>query len=159
MRGGAAPGRWRAWLPVAIVAALIGGAIGAGVTAIANNDHSGGNGALTIHESNAAPGAAVLSGSVTIPQLVNRVIPAVVSIDVKSGGSEDEGTGMIITSDGEVITNNHVIELYSPGRQHRLHHGHRVRADQGAARRRSSATTSRRTWPCSRSTMRRDCPP
>ena len=113
--GGGAPGRWRAWLPVAIVAALIGGAIGAGVTAIANNDHSGGNGALTIHESNAAPGAAVLSGSVTIPQLVNRVIPAVVSIDVKSGGSEDEGTGMIITSDGEVITNNHVIELYSQG--------------------------------------------
>ena len=113
--GRRAPGRWRAWLPVAIVAALIGGAIGAGVTAIANNDHSGGNGALTIHESNAAPGAAVLSGSVTIPQLVNRVIPAVVSIDVKSGGNEDEGTGMIITSDGEVITNNHVIELYSQG--------------------------------------------
>ena len=113
--GRRAPGRWRAWLPVAIVAALIGGAIGAGVTAIANNDHSGGNGALTIHESNAAPGAAVLSGSVTIPQLVNRVIPAVVSIDVKSGGNEDEGTGMIITSGGEVITNNHVIELYSQG--------------------------------------------
>ncbi len=113
--GGGAPGRWRAWLPVAIVAALIGGAIGAGVTAIANNDHSGGSGALTIHESNAAPGAAVLSGSVTIPELVSRVIPAVVSIDVKSGGSEDEGTGMIITSDGEVITNNHVIELYSQG--------------------------------------------
>ena len=97
------------------MAALIGGAIGAGVTAIANNDHSGGNGALTIHESNAAPGAAVLSGSVTIPELVNRVIPAVVSIDVKSGGNEDEGTGMIITSGGEVITNNHVIELYSQG--------------------------------------------
>jgi S1-C subfamily serine protease len=113
--GAGAPGRWRAWLPVAVVAALIGGAIGAGVTAIA--DHSGTNGGsgVTIHESNAAPGAAVLSGNVTIPQLVGRVIPAVVSIDVKSGGSEDEGTGMIITSDGEVITNNHVIELFSQG--------------------------------------------
>jgi len=100
---------------VAAVAAVIGGAIGAGVTAIA--DHSGTNGgsSVTIHESNAAPGAAVLSGNVTIPQLVARVIPAVVSIDVKSGGSEDEGTGMIITSDGEVITNNHVIELFSQG--------------------------------------------
>jgi len=39
----------------------------------------------------------------------------VVSIDVKSNGNEDQGTGMIITSDGEVITNNHVIELYSQG--------------------------------------------
>jgi putative serine protease PepD len=70
---------------------------------------------VTIHESNAAPGAAVLSGNVTIPQLVNKVIPAVVSIDVKSNGNEDQGTGMIITPDGEVITNNHVIELYVQG--------------------------------------------
>ena len=113
---GRAPGRWRSWLPVAIVAALVGGAIGAGVTAIADHNSSTSNGGVTIlHEGNAAPGAAVLSGSVTIPQLVDRVIPAVVSIDVKSGGSEDQGTGMIITSDGEVITNNHVIELYVQG--------------------------------------------
>jgi putative serine protease PepD len=38
-----------------------------------------------------------------------------VSIDVKSNGSEDQGTGMIITSSGEVVTNNHVIELYTDG--------------------------------------------
>jgi S1-C subfamily serine protease len=31
---------------------------------------------------------------------------------VKSGSAEDQGTGMIITSGGEVLTNNHVIELY-----------------------------------------------
>jgi S1-C subfamily serine protease len=107
-----APGRIRSWLPVALVAAVIGGAIGAGVTALADNNTGNSNGNVTINESSAAPGAAVLSGNVTIPQLVNKVIPAVVSIDVKSNGSEDQGTGMIITSDGEVITNNHVIELY-----------------------------------------------
>jgi S1-C subfamily serine protease len=109
-----APGRFRAWLPVAVVAALIGGGIGAGVTAIADNNNSNAGNAV-IHESNAVPGAAVLSGNVTIPQLVDKVIPAVVSIDVKSNGAEDEGTGMIITSSGEVVTNNHVIELYSEG--------------------------------------------
>jgi S1-C subfamily serine protease len=112
--GRRSPGRLRSWLPVALVAALIGGAIGAGVTALANNnDDNGAN--ITIHESSAAPGAAVLSGNVTIPQLVSRVIPAVVSIDVKSNGDEDQGTGMIITSSGEILTNNHVIELYSQG--------------------------------------------
>jgi S1-C subfamily serine protease len=100
---------------VAIVAALIGGVIGAGVTALADNNNSGNGNAVTIHESDAAPGAAVLSGNVTIPELVNKVIHSVVSIDVKSSGEEDEGTGMIITSDGEVITNNHVIELYTEG--------------------------------------------
>ena len=112
--GRSGPGKWRSWLPVAIVAALIGGGIGAGVTALANNnDNNGSN--VTIHESSAAPGAAILSGNVTIPELVNKVIHSVVSIDVKSGQNEDEGTGMIITSDGEVMTNNHVIELYSQG--------------------------------------------
>jgi S1-C subfamily serine protease len=108
------PGKLRAWLPVVIVAALVGGGIGAGVTALANNNNGNGSD-VTIHESAAAPGAAVLSGNVTIPQLVSKVIPAVVSIDVKSNGNEDEGTGMIISSSGEVITNNHVIELYSEG--------------------------------------------
>ena len=100
---------------MAVVAALIGGGVGAGVVAaVDNNNGSSGDNAV-IHESNAAPGAAVLSGNVTIPQLVDKVIHAVVSIDVKSNNSEDEGTGMIITSDGEVITNNHVIELYTQG--------------------------------------------
>ncbi len=112
--GRRSPGRLRSWLPVALVAALIGGAIGAGVTALANNNSDNGSN-VTIHESSAAPGAAVLSGNVTIPQLVGKVIPAVVSIDVKSNGNEDQGTGMIITSSGEVLTNNHVIELYSQG--------------------------------------------
>jgi putative serine protease PepD len=85
------------------------------VTALTQNNGNNANGNVTIHESNAAPGAAVLSGNVTIPQLVHKVLPAVVSIDVKSKGNEDQGTGMIITSNGEVITNNHVIELYVQG--------------------------------------------
>jgi S1-C subfamily serine protease len=113
--GRSRPGKVRAWLPVVIVAALVGGGIGAGVTALSDNNNGGNGSNVTIHESSAAPGAAVLSGNVTIPELVSKVIPAVVSIDVKSNGNEDEGTGMIITSDGEVITNNHVIELYSEG--------------------------------------------
>ncbi len=113
--GRRSPGGMRSWLPVALVAAVVGGAIGAGVTALANNSNDTNASNITIHESSAAPGAAVLSGNVTIPQLVSRVIPAVVSIDVKSNGNEDEGTGMIITSTGEVLTNNHVIELFSQG--------------------------------------------
>jgi S1-C subfamily serine protease len=112
-QGAAAPGN-RRWLAIAAVAALIGGAVGAGVTALADNGSNNGS-TVTIHEGNSDPGAAVLSGNVTIPELVKKVIPAVVSIDVKSHGNEDEGTGMIITAGGEVITNNHVIELFTDG--------------------------------------------
>ena len=78
---------------MAVVAALIGGAIGAAVTAIADHTGNGGGSSVTIHESGAAPGAAVLSGNVSIPQLVDKVVPAVVSIDVKSGSTEDQGQG------------------------------------------------------------------
>jgi putative serine protease PepD len=99
-------------VPVAIVAALVGALVGAGVTAIADNNGNS-NDNLTIHESNDSPGAAVLSGHVSVVQLAKKLEPSVVSIDVKSQGSEDQGTGMIISSGGEVITNNHVIELFT----------------------------------------------
>jgi putative serine protease PepD len=96
---------------VALVASIIGAIVGAGVAVIfENNNNTDSN--VTIKESTAAPGAATL-GNVSIVQLVKDVEPAVVSIDVKSEGSEDQGTGMIITSNGEVVTNNHVIELFT----------------------------------------------
>jgi S1-C subfamily serine protease len=101
------------WMAVAVVSALIGGAVGATVTALTDNNST--SPSVTIHESNSAPGAAVLSGNVTIPELVKKVVRAVVSMAVRSQGNEDEGTGMIITSNGEVVTNNHVIELYTQG--------------------------------------------
>ncbi len=107
-----APGGANGWgSPLSLPSS--GAAVGAGVTALADNGNGGST--VTIHESNSTPGAAVLSGNVTIPQLVRKVIPAVVSIDVKSHSDEDEGTGMIISSSGEVVTNNHVIELYTDG--------------------------------------------
>ena len=40
---------------------------------------------------------------------MHKVVPSVVSIDVKGQGTEDQGTGMIISSNGLVVTNNHVI--------------------------------------------------
>ena len=118
--GGAAGGDRRArplgaWLAVAAVAALIGGAVGAVVTWAAGSNGSSNGPTLTIHEGNAKPGAAVVSGNVSIPKLVHQVLPAVVSIDVKNQGQEDQGTGMILSSNGEVMTNNHVVALAEGG--------------------------------------------
>ena len=101
--------RGRPWFLVAVVAALIGGGVGAGVTALA--DHNNSPSVLApIRESTAAPGAAI-DGGANIPSLVRELLPAVVSIDVKTPGEEDEGTGMIISADGMVVTNYHVIAL------------------------------------------------
>lgn len=104
----------RVLLTAIVVAALVGGAAGAGVSALVNRFDSNSTG-VTIHESTAPPGPGMLSGSVSIPNLVHEVLPAVVSIAVISGNVEDEGTGMIISSNGMVVTNNHVIALATSG--------------------------------------------
>lgn len=79
----------------------------------------GGNGSTTVKEISAGP--ALLNGTTNIQTVIARVLPAVVSIDAQSpstlpslfggGGSQqdNQGTGMIITPSGEVVTNNHVI--------------------------------------------------
>jgi putative serine protease PepD len=64
---------------------------------------------VTINAVTNAPGAARLPNGMSIPAIVKKVEPMIVSIDVKGNNSEDQGTGMVITSNGLVLTNNHVI--------------------------------------------------
>jgi S1-C subfamily serine protease len=105
------------WAVVAVSAALIGGLVGGGIVAATGD----GGGSTTVKEISAGP--ALLNGTTNIEAVIDKVLPAIVSIDAKSqapasqsflggtggGVKEDQGTGMIITSGGEVITNNHVI--------------------------------------------------
>ncbi|MHB8330188.1 MAG: S1C family serine protease, partial [Acidimicrobiales bacterium] len=116
-----APVAWRPsrWLAVAALAALVGGAVGAGM-AEAIGTGTGSTAGPAISVSGGASGPA-LAGGASIPTIVQGLLPQVVSIDAQSpgtggglfGGSggvvEDQGTGMIISTDGEVLTNNHVI--------------------------------------------------
>ncbi len=114
---GAGRGPGWLWAVIAVAAALVGAVIGG--TIVAATDQTG-NGA-TVKEISAGP--ALLNGVTDIETVIGKVLPAIVSIDAKGpapasqslfGGSsagvqEDQGTGMIITSSGEVVTNNHVI--------------------------------------------------
>ena len=111
------PRGWRGWVVVAVVAALVGGAAGAGI-AEAVGTGNGTSSAPPVKVGQETPGPA-LAGGAQIPTIVKSVLPEVVSIDAKgpgtganglfSGAVEDQGTGMIIDDTGEVITNNHVI--------------------------------------------------
>ncbi len=114
--GRRAPG-WL-WAVVSLAAALLGAVIGGGIVEASNHRAS----STTVKEISAGP--ALLNGTTNVESVIAKVLPAVVSIDATSpapssqsifggGGSggvqEDQGTGMIITSNGEVVTNNHVI--------------------------------------------------
>lgn len=54
-----------------------------------------------------SPGAA--SGSVTLSALAAKVGPALVNINVRLQNARAAGTGIVLSSSGEVLTNNHVI--------------------------------------------------
>ena len=99
-------GGW-VWPVVSLVAALLGAVIGGGIVAASNSANT------TTSVKEIAAGPALLNGTTNIETVIDKVLPSVVSIDATSGasafGNEDQGTGMIITPSGQVITNNHVI--------------------------------------------------
>lgn len=96
---------WSTRLSLLLVAALVGGLAGH----YASNTSGSKNGGVTIDAVTNKPGAAYLPNGMSIPKLIEKALPSIVSIDVKGSGEEDQGTGMIITKNGLVITNNHVI--------------------------------------------------
>lgn len=59
---------------------------------------------VTVSGGDAPP---VVKGSVQ--DVAQGVLPAVVSIDNQAGSTESSGSGVVISADGKIVTNNHVI--------------------------------------------------
>ncbi|MCJ0891863.1 trypsin-like peptidase domain-containing protein [Rhodococcus sp. ARC_M5] len=105
----ARPGR-SALVAGAIALVLVGGGIGGAVGAIATNNANGSGGGATNSLNSsvtaAQPAANFPDGSVQA--VANKVLPSVVQIQVKGSQEEGEGSGVILSSDGLILTNNHV---------------------------------------------------
>ena len=98
---GSPPARPR-WAVVALVAGLVGALVGGGVaTAVAIRNHK-----TTVVRQVIQPNSSIITPQATVQQVLAKVQDAVVSIRTNLGA----GTGMIITGDGLVVTNNHVID-------------------------------------------------
>jgi putative serine protease PepD len=55
------------------------------------------------------------SGSCRVADVAAKVLPAVVTISVRGQGGSGSGSGVIISSDGTVVTNDHVISAGADG--------------------------------------------
>ncbi|MBP0461613.1 S1C family serine protease [Streptomyces montanisoli] len=88
---------------VALAAAVVGGGVATVLTNAANNDP---NASTTVGVS----GTTVSQSSKgTVAGVAQAVSPTIVEITADSQAGESIGSGIVITSDGQVVTNNHVV--------------------------------------------------
>jgi len=111
----------RTGLAAAVVATALvaGGAAGVGGAAAWSALDDGGSSSAgspdtrTTSQVVDTPDSQAPAGSVE--QVAAKVLPSVVKIDVSGAQGAGSGSGIILSSDGEILTNNHVVELAGDG--------------------------------------------
>lgn len=87
---------------VALAAAVVGGGTAAAVQQFAGHAAAGSAGGVS--------GSNVSQSSTgTVSGVAEQVSPSVVRIDTRTGSGQGTGSGIVLTADGEIATNNHVI--------------------------------------------------
>ena len=89
---------------VAIAAAVVGGGTATVIGQLTDNGTGGGTAGSVV------PGTTVSQSSKgTVSGVAAALAPTIVEIGATSTSGESTGSGVVITSDGEIVTNNHVI--------------------------------------------------
>ena len=116
---GATNSLWYRLAAAVVLAAVIAAAAGAGIGFTVARNLAGSR----VAQSNSQPesplqpenpasgGSTNGGGSLNAAAIAAKVDPAVVDINTVVGSSQAAGTGMILTSSGEVLTNDHVVHL------------------------------------------------
>nr|WSW45135.1 trypsin-like peptidase domain-containing protein [Streptomyces sp. NBC_01001] len=87
---------------VALAAAVVGGGTAAAVQQLLGSQGRTGGGVTGTNVSQ--------SNSGTVSGVAENVSPSVVRIDTRTGSGQGTGSGIVVTADGEIVTNNHVVD-------------------------------------------------
>ncbi len=114
------PGGGRRFGALLVAAALVvGGAAGVGgaaaFTALDDDNGSSPDGGTTPTASQVVNAPDSPAGDESVEQVAQSVLPSVVELDVQGSGGAGSGSGIIIDSDGLILTNNHVAEIAENG--------------------------------------------